>query len=157
MARRRVLVSFAVQPLVAVWAAVLVATGACASVECTEIGCSDHAVVSFPFDLIDGPYDLVVQTEHGTLMARCLEPGAPEAAENSPELSCDAMGYEVDSGLVASAREAVVTITDVDTGELLADGVAVTLNAVGEDQPNGPDCPPTCYERNGELRVDESG
>ena len=154
MERRRAR-AFAVGSLVAVWALVLAGGGACATTDCTEIGCSDHAVVSFPFDLIDGPYDLVVQTELGTLMARCLQPGAPEAEQNSPELSCDAMGYEVDGGMVASAREAVVTITDVDTGEVLADGIAIDLNVVDEQQPNGPDCPPTCFVRNGELRVDD--
>jgi len=128
--------------------------GGCASVECTEIGCTDRAVVSYPLDLIDGPYDIVVASERGTLTARCLQAAPPEGPENSPGLECDAGGFEIEESDVASAREVTVTITDVDSGELLADGVEVTLDVVQEHQPNGPDCEPVCYERNGQLLVD---
>jgi hypothetical protein len=126
----------------------------CASVECTEIGCSDRAVVSYPFDLVDGAYDLVVESERGTLVARCLQAAPPEGPENSPGLDCDGAGFSMQDSDVASSREIRVTITDVDTGELLAEGVDVTLDVVDENAPNGPDCEPVCYERNGQLLVD---
>ena len=126
----------------------------CGGTECTLLDCSDHAVVSLPMDLIDGAYDVVVESEHGTLVARCLQAPPPEGPENSPGLSCTATELELEETDVASAREIRVTITDVDTGEVLADAIDVTLEVAMEIQPNGPDCEPICYERNGQLLVD---
>ncbi len=126
----------------------------CAGTECSQLDCSDHAIVSLPLDLVDGAYDLVVESEHGTLVARCLQAPPPEGPANSPELSCTATEFEIDEGDVASAREIRVTITDVDTGEVLAEAVDVTLEVAMEITPNGPDCEPICYERNGQLLVD---
>jgi hypothetical protein len=127
---------------------------ACADVECTEIGCTDRAVVSFPPELIDGPFDLLIQSELGSVQARCLQAPPPEGPENSPGLACDQEGFELDESDVASAREVQVTITDVDTGEVLAEAILVHLDVVEEHRPNGPDCEPICFERNGQLLVD---
>lgn len=129
-------------------------SAACGSEECTAFECSDRAVVSFPHDLVDGAYDLVVESDLGTVMSRCLGAPDPDGPENSPGVTCDADGFQLDETVVASARDVRVTITDVDTGDLLAEGVDVALDVVAEEEPNGPGCTPVCYERNGQLLVD---
>ena len=143
-----------IRALVALLAPLVLVVSGCGGTECTLIDCSDEAIVSLPMDLIDGPYDIVVESEHGTLVSRCLTAAPPEGPENAPELKCDATQFQIEDGPVASSREIRVTITDVDTGDVLADAVDVTLEVAMEIQPNGPDCEPTCYERNGQLLVD---
>lgn len=125
----------------------------CVDDSCTEIACSDTSVVSLPPGLVEGPYDLEVVAGDSTLRARCLQPASPEAAENSPELDCDASTFEITAEAGTSVREVRVTIIDVDTEETLAAAVTVALDAIGEEQPNGPDCPPVCFVRNGALTV----
>lgn len=129
------------------------ATG-CAAESCTELACNDESVVSFPPQLVDGAYDLVLVSDLGTLSARCSDPGAAEAADNPPELRCDGGGFELDGHILASARELTVTVTQVSDGSVVADAVLVTLGVAEENTPNGPDCPPTCYVRNGQLLPD---
>jgi hypothetical protein len=126
---------------------------ACADDECTEIGCYDQSIVSLPVGLVQGPYDLEITGTPTPLQARCLQPAAPEAAENSPELECDGSTFEINVAPGTSVREIQVTITDVDTEEVLAANVVVQLDAVDESAPNGPDCPPICFVRNGALVV----
>lgn len=138
----------------AVLASLVASLASCGGTECSLVGCMDQAIVSLPPDLIEGPYDLVVESEHGTLVSRCLQAAPPEGPENSPSLSCDATQFEIEESDVASSRELRVTITDVATGEVLAEAVDVTMEVAMEIQPNGPDCEPTCYERNGQLLVD---
>jgi hypothetical protein len=120
---------------------------------CTELDCDHESVVTFPPGLVSGAYDLVISAGGRTLGARCLDPSAPETADNPTGLTCDAEGYELLGDALANERSVSVTIIDVDTEEVLADTVEVILNAVGEDQPNGPGCPPTCFVRNGRLTV----
>lgn len=127
--------------------------GGCLDDACTEIACSDTSVVSLPPGLVDGPYDLEITGTGTTLRARCLQPAAPEAASNSPELDCDASTFEFTAPAGTSVREIQVTIVDVDTEATLAAAVTVALDAVAEDTPNGPDCPPICFVRNGALVV----
>ncbi|HET6585243.1 MAG TPA: hypothetical protein VFG69_17415, partial [Nannocystaceae bacterium] len=131
-----------------------VAGAACGTEECTAFECSDRAIVSYPADLVDGAYDLVIESDLGSVQSRCLAAAPPEGPENSPGLSCDKEGFQLDDTVVASAREIRVTITDVDTGDVLAAGERVDLDVVAEDEPNGPGCSPVCYERNGQLLVD---
>lgn len=127
---------------------------ACGTEECTAFECTDRAVVSFPPDLVDGAYDLVIESDLGAVMSRCLGAPDPDGPENSLGVTCDADGFQLDDTVVASAREIRVTITDVDTGDVLAEGVDLTLDVVAEEEPNGPGCTPVCYERNGQLLVD---
>jgi hypothetical protein len=124
------------------------------SSECTEVDCNDEAVVTYPAGLVSGAYDLILASEGAMLGARCLDPTAPETMDNPSGVSCDAMGFELTGDeALANRRTVQVTIIDVMSGETLAEGVEVILNAVDEDQPNGPGCPPTCYIRNGRLLI----
>jgi hypothetical protein len=141
-----------IRRLVAI-AALAMPMSACAEDECTLIACFDQSIVSLPPGLVQGPYDIVVTGTPTQLSARCLQPAAPEAADNSPELECSATQFELNVSPGTSVREIQVTITDVDTQEVLAANVVVALDAVDEQMPNGPDCPPICFVRNGALVV----
>lgn len=138
------------------WAAavtIVSVSWSCVDDSCTLIACNDVSVVSLPPGLVEGPYDLEVVVGESTLRARCLQPASPEAAENSPELDCDTTTFEITAEPGTSVREIQVTIIDVDTEETLAAAINVALDAVGEETPNGPDCPPVCFVRNGALTV----
>ena len=124
----------------------------CADDECTLIGCDDTSVVSFPPGLVVGPYDLVIDAEVGQITARCLQPAAPEAADNPPELDCDREGFTITGGDFARMRELQVTVIDVANEETLA-SATVPADVVDEQSPNGPECPPTCFVRNGALQA----
>lgn len=121
---------------------------------CTQIGCESEAIVTFPPNLVMGPYDLVLEGETETATARCLDPSAPETADNPPGLTCDAQGFSLVGHPLANEREVVVTIVVLETGETTSE--AVRLEAVEEVTPNGPDCPPLCVIRNGQVRLDSS-
>jgi hypothetical protein len=122
----------------------------CANDECTEIGCDNTSEVTYPVGLVSAPYDLTIVAEVGTITARCLDPTAPEAEMNPPELKCDREGFTITGGDFAQMQELMVTVVDVETEEVLATG-NVDANAVDEITPNGPDCPGVCYVRNGAL------
>jgi hypothetical protein len=125
-----------------------------AGTTCTDAGCESEAIVTFPAGLVSGAYDLVLEGEGQSATARCLDPGAPEAAENPPGLTCTAQGFEL-VGSLANERELVVTIVPYDTSGEAGDPVTETvrLDAVDEITPNGPDCPPLCVIRHGQLRL----
>jgi hypothetical protein len=132
--------------------AMLMTLGGCAGEEsCTEIGCTDDATVTFPSGTVDGPYDLVVDTGTTMLTARCNDPGAPEVADNSAGLQCTAAGFTLE-GADAQGHSAHVTITPVGM-DPVHDRTEVILSVVEERQPNGPDCPPICYSRTGQLGI----
>ena len=129
------------------------ATLGCGDSTCTEAACEHQAVVTFPAGLLNGAYDLTLAPADGPLLsARCSDPGAPELADNAEGLTCNATGFEV-VGDAARSRSVLVTVTDTDSGDVLVGGIEVRLDAVDEIQPNGPDCPPTCFVRNGQLAV----
>lgn len=121
---------------------------------CTQLGCESEAVVTYAIDLfpgeISGPYELVLEGEGETATARCLDPAAPETADNPAGLSCDAQGFSLVGHPLANERELVVTIALLETDETVTG--PVRLEAVEEVTPNGPDCPPLCVVRNGQLR-----
>lgn len=122
---------------------------------CTEIGCESEAIVTFPAGLVSGAYDLVLEGEGPAVSARCLDPSAPETAENPEGLECDASGFRL-TGDLANEREVVVTVipyVDGEPGEPVSE--SVRLDAVEELTPNGPDCPPLCVVRNGQLRLSD--
>lgn len=129
---------------------VLVLLGGCASDDCTELGCDNEATVTYPAGFVDGPYDLVLEGEFGSLQARCNDPTSPEAADNPPEVECDAASFRLVGHDLANARTLRVTIID-DVGNELAAGREVILNVVEESQPNGEGCPPICFVRTGRL------
>src|SRR5688500_17620624 len=114
------------------------ALAGCADDQCTELDCEDTSQISFPIGLVTQPYDLVVVAEVGTFTARCLQPSAPEADANPPELHCDRSGFILTGGEFASMRELQITVTDVESGEVLAAG-NVDAGVVDEITPNGPD------------------
>lgn len=118
---------------------------------CTELDCVSEATVTFPPNLVSGAYDLVLEGQTETAAARCLDPA--EAANNPEGITCDATGFKLVGHPLANAREVVVTI--IPDGADEADQVSepVRLDAIEEVTPNGPDCPPLCVIRNGQLRL----
>lgn len=127
------------------------------SAACTEIGCEHEAIVTFPAGLVNGPYDLVLRGETETATARCADPSAPEAAENPAGLACDLSGFTLTGHALANARSVFVTVIRVEDDETLVDDTEVRLEAVGMEQPGGPDCEPTCFIRNGQLLLPDEG
>ena len=124
----------------------------CDSQSCTEAGCDHMATVTLPSGALSGAYDLLLEFEGmDTLSARCSDPAAPETADNPEGLACDGNTFTLE-GTEAAARTVFVTITDPDTGDVLIPRTEVRLEAVDELRPNGPDCPPVCFVRNGDLR-----
>jgi hypothetical protein len=128
--------------------------GCAGSSACTEIGCVSEAIVTFPPNLVTGAYDLVLEGEGETATARCLDPGAPETADNPEGLTCDAQGFTLVGHPLANQRELVVTVIP-EEGEEVSE--PVRLDAIEEVTPNGPDCPPLCVIRNGQLRSGTGG
>jgi len=126
--------------------------------DCTDIGCESEAIVTFPPSLVSGAYDLVLEGEGETATARCLDPSAPETADNPEGLTCNAQGFTLEGHPLANERELVVTIipsVDGEPGDPVSE--SVRLDAVEEITPNGPDCPPLCVVRNGQLRLGTEG
>jgi hypothetical protein len=129
--------------------------GGCASTGCTEMGCENSLRVDYEPGLVTGPYDLVITKDGYTVTARCNDPGAPEAADNPEGLVCDNRGFVVESGDLATATiDVLVTIVDVESGDYLVENCTVPLMAGDPEYPNGPDCPPVCYEHTGYVEVE---
>jgi hypothetical protein len=133
------------------WLLAFVLAG-CADDECPTLDCENTSQISFPVGLVTQPYDLVVVAEVGMFTARCLQPSAPEADANPPELRCDRNGFVLTGGEFAQMRELQITVTDAESAEVLA-ADEVDASVVEEITPNGPDCPGICFVRNGELRA----
>lgn len=137
-----------------VWAAVcgvVLATGCAGSGQCTEATCEHEAVVTYPAGLLSGPYDLTLSFAGlPELTSRCSDPGAPELADNPEGVTCDLAGFQL-TGEIAGQRTVSVQLLDVPSGEVIVAGSEVRLEAVGESRPNGPDCDPVCFVRNGSL------
>ncbi|MEM7159295.1 MAG: hypothetical protein AAF799_41035 [Myxococcota bacterium] len=132
-------------------ALLLALPGGCATDQsCTEIGCDHEAVVTFPPGLLSGAYTLMLRGDAETLTARCLDPGSEEAAENPAGLTCDSASFTLLGIDMANEREIIVTVIPDEGDEFSA---AVRLEAVDEITPNGPDCPPVCFVRNGQVRL----
>lgn len=135
-------------------------TGGCAADECTEMSCENSLRVDYEPGLVTGPYDLLLRKDGDTLVARCDDPQAPEAQDNPEGLFCDNRGFVVESGPLATATIDVnVTIVDVESGDSIVEGCTVRIAAGDPITPNGPSCPPTCYEHTGyvELQACQGG
>ncbi|MCH9687556.1 MAG: hypothetical protein K0V04_39345 [Deltaproteobacteria bacterium] len=125
----------------------------CASTaECTELACENEAFVTIPPGLFEGPYELLLEGDGQTAAARCLDASA--SPDNPEGLTCDAVGFSLVGHPLANEREIRVTITPDMGDPIVAD---VRLEAVDEVAPNGPDCPPLCFVRNGQVRVTDNG
>jgi hypothetical protein len=138
------------------WAlAVLTAVAplACSNTECTELGCDHEAVVTFPAGTIDGPYNLTLTADNSTATARCNDPTAPETNGNPEGVRCDLAGFELTGHPFANERTLLVTIQRVDDDMVVVQDAEVRLEAVEEMYPNGEDCEPVCFVRNGQLIV----
>ena len=109
----------------------LACVAACGSSEaCTELGCDNEANIAFTGSRPEGPYDLIVQTDGGTFMARCADPTAPEVADNDPELQCTlnsfslvgdaATGHSVFATIVPVGMDPLVENAEVDNGRTCA-------------------------------------
>lgn len=133
----------------------LLGVASCASsTACTQASCESMATVTYGSGLfpgpIAGPYDLVLEGEGDTATARCLDPSAPETADNPEGLTCDGQGFVLDAHPLAIERELTVTIVLLETDESITE--TVRLDAIEEITPNGPDCPPICVIRNGNIQ-----
>ena len=117
---------------------------------CTEVGCTNEAVVTYPTGLVSGPYNLTLRNGSDMETYACNDPQT--AADLPPEVDCDAAGFELVDSPYGLRSTVTVTITDADEN-LIAGPVEVILQAVETVQPNGPDCEPTCFIRNGRLDV----
>lgn len=141
LARRLALLAL----LVASFAA---ASGGCGPEVCTEIGCSSVAEVSFGSRTLSEPYMLTITPNGPSVTALCL---GPEGEEPLPPawLECDGRGFTI-TGSEADVLTVVgVTVVPVESGEALIANELVTLETQDIEQPNGPDCDPTCYVRGG--------
>jgi hypothetical protein len=121
--------------------------------QCTQVGCEHEATVSFPAGIVAGPFDLHVDDGLQMLAARCNDPEAEETADNPPELSCDSSGFRLTGHPLANARSVRVTVVDVETGDAPIANAEVFLDVVNTLHPNGEDCGPTCYVRNGQVHT----
>ena len=125
----------------------------CDSQSCTEAGCDHMATVTLPAGAVSGAYDLLLEFEGmDTVSARCSDSAAPETADNPDGIACDGSTFTLE-GTEAAARTVFVTITDPDSGDAIVPRTEVRLEAVDELRPNGPDCPPVCFVRNGDLKL----
>jgi hypothetical protein len=127
----------------------------CAEAGCTEIGCDSTAQVGFSGFSIPGPYDLTIDALQGPTVVRCNDPGSMAALENPDWVTCDAAGFTL-HGAEANRTAILVDLYDVAADTSLAANLLVQLpvGPDGELQPNGPDCPPVCYERFGSILDD---
>lgn len=123
----------------------------CSSSDCTELDCDHEAVVTFPAGLVSGPYNLTLSTGGASQTARCNDPTAPETNDNPEGLRCDLAGFTLEGHSFANERTLRVTIDNVADSMILAEDVEVRLEAVEELYPNGEDCDPICFVRNGQL------
>jgi hypothetical protein len=115
---------------------------------CTEIDCNNEAVVTYPAGLVSGPYSLTLRNGSDMETFACNDPQT--AAELPPEIRCNASGFELTDSPLGARSTVTVTIVD-DEDNLVVGPVEVILQAVETVTPNGPDCEPTCFVRNGRL------
>jgi hypothetical protein len=131
------------------------AIAGCASTECTEMSCENSVRVDYEPGLVSGPYDLMVTGDNGSLTARCSDPGSPEAENNPEGIVCDGRGFVIESGpLATSVFDIRVTVADVMSGDAVVENCTVSLTAGDPITPNGPSCPPTCYDHTGYVDLE---
>lgn len=138
---------------VAAGALALLAIVGCGEKSCTEIGCENSTEVGYNFT-ISGPYDLSLNLPTGTYDLRCNDPDWPLLDEQPEFVTCGPSGFSM-VGDEANASSVTVTVYDVDNDVVFAANQVVDLFVPGEPiEPNGPGCPPVCFERNGQVLSD---
>lgn len=136
--------------LAATLTCLLLCSSSCAGGDgtCTDAGCANEAVVTYPAGLVSGPYTLTLRNGGDTETYACNDPQT--AADLPADITCNASGFELVDSPFGIRSTVTVTITD-DEENLIAGPTEVVLQAVETVQPNGPDCEPTCFIRNGRL------
>ncbi len=121
---------------------------------CTEIGCSSEATVVYSRAVGQG-YWLDLEIGGESALALCNAPPMPDMPENPEWLSCNASGFEIVGELAGNNSVLVLLYLDDDDQTVLASNADVSLatSPEGVQQPNGPDCEPTCYVRRGDLEL----
>lgn len=127
----------------------LASSGSCVgSGVCTEIGCSSVAEVSFGSRTLAEPYTLSIAPNGTSVTALCL--GEPDDEPQPPAwLTCDGEGFTITGSEADLLTLVSVTVVPVASGEPTIANELVSLDTLEVDQPNGPDCEPTCYVRAG--------
>lgn len=138
-----------------IWASLLLLAPlvACAGdTQCTEIGCESEATISYNGFAISGPYDLTVRLGSETYLVRCNDKGSMEELENPEFIDCDAGKFEI-IGDEANHTSITVSIYDIENDESITanNSVALSVEPNGVLNPNGEDCPPTCFIRFGSV------
>jgi hypothetical protein len=142
LARRLITAASIVLPLVA-------SSGGClGSGACTEADCSSVIEVSYGSQVVNEPYELTIDPNGGKISVICL--GEPTDEPQPPEwLRCDANGFTITGSEADLLTSITVTVVPVATEEAVIANEFVSLLTDEVLQPNGPDCEPTCYTRNG--------
>jgi hypothetical protein len=117
---------------------------------CTEIACESVATVSYGSMVVNEPYTLIINPDGVQIAVICL--GEPSDEPQPPEwLRCDADGFTI-TGSQADLLTAIsVTVVPVATEEAVIASALVILSTDEVNEPNGPDCEPTCYTRSGAV------
>ncbi len=143
LARRLAMLALLVSSLAA-------AGGGCGPEVCTEIGCSSVAEVSYGSRTLAEPYLLTITPNGPSVTALCL--GAEGEEPLPPDwLACDGQGFTITGSEADLLTVVSVTVVPVESGEALIANELVTLDTLDIEQPNGPDCEPTCYVRSGTV------
>lgn len=128
--------------------------GCTSTTACSQADCQSEAIVTFPPNLVSGAFDLVIDGDESVTL-RCLDPSAPETADNPDGITCNAQGFTIDGHPLANEREVLVIVIPTDGSE--EQSALVRLDAIETITPNGPDCPPTCVLRNGRFEPTGAG
>ena len=126
------------------------------SAACTEIDCDSEAVVTFD-GTISEVYTLTIRYGGESATARCNDSGSLEAEDNPEWLNCGSTGFDY-TGPAADEGDIVVTLILDDAEETVLFSNELVTMSVTEDgiiEPNGPGCPPICFERNGQVLGNE--
>lgn len=119
----------------------------CAAEACTDAGCESTIRVDYGSITVNEPYVLSINPEGPTVSVTCLGSG-PDSEPPPDWIDCDANGFEL-VGEFGSLTTITVAVVPVASQEPLIANALVPLTVVETLEPNGPDCPPACYVREG--------
>ena len=122
------------------------ALAGCNNPECTLACCESKLSVRYGLSVSE-PYSLTINPGGQTQSFTCLA-NDPDAEPLPEWLTCDAGGFEI-TGERADNTTISVSVVPLSTQEALIPSALVTLAVDETLEPNGPDCPPACYERSG--------
>lgn len=116
---------------------------------CTEIACTSQARVAYPMP-VAAPYGLAISVGGQSVVVEC--PAAGKAAGIGFVIDCDANGFllqtsrEFFGSAPVDTETLVIEFTITPTGASVIRGKAEAPRGE-KSQPNGPECPPTCWSR----------